>query len=191
MPETVKMSKVAVASKKSKKAVPEVGAKAFLYMARQYHAAAEELFAGRERRISSGSQPERDDPIYFLYYHAIELAFKAYRRAHNLPNEETHSLKKLYQECQELKLVIGPEFHIQNLVNLLESGSKEYLRFRYFSLKSSSLPEFAWIREGVGAMMQTISDKIHALFPLNSQPSRAVKMTVSWSKPVKKREPNI
>jgi hypothetical protein len=185
------MSAVAVASKKSKKAVPEVSAKAFLYMARQYHAAAEELFAGRERRISSGSQPERDDPIYFLYYHAIELAFKAYRRAYNLPNEETHSLKKLYKECQELELVIGPEFHIQNLVNLLESGGKEYLRFRYFSLQSSSLPEFAWIREGVGAVMQTISDKIHALFPSDGQPPRAVKMSVIFGKPVPKRESKI
>jgi hypothetical protein len=185
------MSDVAVFGKKPKKPVPEVSAKAFLYMARQYHEAAEELFAARERRVSSGGQPKRDDPIYFLYYHAMELAFKAYRRAYNRPHRRTHSLVELYEDCQQLGLVIEREFHIQNLVNLLESGGDEYLRFRYFSLKSSSLPEFAWIREAVGSVMQTISDKLDVLFPPDSQPSRAVKGTIIWGKPVPKRKSKI
>src|SRR5687768_4564752 len=104
------MSSVAVFGKKTKKPLPEVSAKVFLYMAHQYHEAAEELFATRERRVRSGGQPKREDPIYFLYYHATELAFKAYRRAHNRPNRRTHSLVELYKECQQLGLVIEREF---------------------------------------------------------------------------------
>jgi HEPN domain-containing protein len=179
VPEAVKMSK------KPKKSVPEVSPLAFLNLARQYHEAAEILFAECDRRVSSGGQREITDPTYFLYYHAIELAFKAYRRAHGLTNKEHHKLTTLYEECQKLGLVIWPEFEIKNLVNLLESG-EDYIRFRYFILKSSSQPDLSWTREVVGSVMQTISDKLDVLFPPDSRPTRAVKMILSIGKPVPK-----
>jgi hypothetical protein len=161
------MSAVAVFDKQPKKPVPEMSAKAFLYMARQYYEAAEELFVARERRVGSGGQREITDPTYFLYYHAIELAFKAYLRAHNTPFKKNHEITELYKKCQQLGLVIGPDFHSKNVVSLLESG-EDYIRFRYFSLKSTSQPDLSWTREVVGSVMQTLSDKLDVLFPLRA-----------------------
>ena len=172
--------------KLKKKAEPDVHAKAFLGMARQYHEVAEELFAARKRRESSGGQRAiTDDPIYFLYYHTIELAFKAYLRAHDRPIQKTHELTELYEDCQTLGLVIEPDerFQIKGLVSLLESG-EEYLRFRYFNPNSMSQPDLAWTREGVDAVMQNVSDQM----PVGSILPKGGKMIVSWSKLYKKDE---
>ncbi len=185
--EAVKMSQsnVAVSSKKSKKSVPEVSSLAFLNMAREYYEAAEVLFAERERRVSTGGQRKGDGPIYFLYYHAMELALKAYRSAH-LPNEMTHSLKYLYEEYQKLGLVIESQVNMQNLINLLQSG-EEHTRFRYFSLESASQPDLAWVREGIDSLTRTVSNRLDSLFPPNTQPKRVVKVTVTFSKPESRR----
>lgn len=171
------MSAASVPSNQPKTAVPQMHPRAFLRMARQYHEAAEVLFAEHERRINAGNKSEIDDPIYFMYYHTIELAFKTYRRAHNLPNVEHHRLIDLYADCQKLGLVLGPPNVMQNIVNWLQSSDKEFTRFRYFSLKSDTRPDLNWTRENVGLLMQIVADKLDILFPPNNQPGKAVKMT--------------
>ena len=162
-----------------KKTALDVPAMAFLNMARQYHEAAEELFAAGERRASVGGQRAITDPTYFLYFHTMELAFKAYRRAHGLPNWNTHKLTELYKDCQILGLAIEPDerFQIKGLVSLLESG-EEYLRFRYVNPNSTGQPDLAWTREGVDAVIQNVSDQM----PVSSISPKGGKMVVSWGK---------
>jgi hypothetical protein len=73
-------------------------------------------------------------PLYLLYNHAAELAFKAFLMAKNIPFPKTHELAKLYAECRSLGLVIGPNdrFEIGTIVSLLDSGNKDQ-GFRYLS----------------------------------------------------------
>jgi hypothetical protein len=167
-----------------KKAASDVHPLAFLNMARQYHEAAEELFAAGERRASVGGQRAITDPTYFLYFHTMELAFKAYLRAYNRPipmnSKEGHKLTEMYKECRTLGLVIGidGQFTIGNILNLLESGN-EYQGFRYYNPNSTSKPDLAWTREGVDAVMQSVSGQMQALFPVGSILPKGGKMVAT------------
>src|SRR4051794_38560726 len=59
----------------------------------------------------------RDSPIYFLYYHAIELYLKAFLRHHGHTPKELRSKKFGHKTCclvgraAELKLVFDEEDH--------------------------------------------------------------------------------
>jgi HEPN domain-containing protein len=141
-----------------KKTALDGHAMSILDMARQYHEAAEELFAAGERRASAGGQRAITALTYFLYFHTMELAFKAYLRAYDRPIPKTHELTKLYEECRTLGLVIGLDDRISigNIVNLLESGN-EYQGFRYFNLNPTSQPDLAWTREVGDALMRKVS----------------------------------
>lgn len=83
----------------------DVSAANFFNFAREYHNAADELY---------NLHPECSfsNPIYFLYFHSVELALKAFLRSFNIPIQGTrrksHKLTELYQECRDLGPKLGP-----------------------------------------------------------------------------------
>src|SRR5437899_1399850 len=125
----------------TKKPLQDVHASAFFNSAREYHDAANEIFTIAEARPKIHSSRQLSGPLYFLYFHTIELALKAFLRASNCPilktSRESHKLAELYRECRDLGLVLGPHdrFHIGNIVSLLDSANK-YQGIRYFNLES-------------------------------------------------------
>lgn len=154
---------------------------AFVNMAREYYAAANALLESSEQRPKKANrQSEFSDPIYFLYFHTIELALKAYLRSHDLPILGTprmsHELLKLYEECRALGLIIGPDdrFDIRNIVDLLGS-SNEFQGLRYFNLQQRSLPGLDWTRKTVGALVEVVEARVEQAFPDSNIPGPAVK----------------
>jgi HEPN domain-containing protein len=146
--------------------------KAYLNFARQYFQAAEEL---------SGSKSRVDDAQYYLYFHATELLLKAYLRAHER-EPWSHELSDLLKECRDLGLSIDSEdkYGLQNIVSLLESGNVE-MGFRYFTLKSGSIPDMGWTREVVGKLMKAVSAVVDPT--CDSRAGVAVKLVAVIGKP--------
>jgi HEPN domain-containing protein len=154
--------------------------KAYLNFARQYFLAAEELSASKSRV---------DDARYYLYFHATELLLKAYLRAHGREPWD-HELSKPLQDCSDLGLRIDSEdkYGLQNIVSLLESGNEE-MGFRYFTLKSGSIPEMGWTSEVVGQLMKAVT----AVVDPNGDSTKlgaAVKLVAMIGKPVPKDKPH-
>jgi hypothetical protein len=50
---------------------------------------------------------------------------------------------------------------LQNVINLLASGNVDQ-GFRYFTIKSSSIPELSWTREVVDLLIQSIREDVEA-----------------------------
>ena len=152
---------------------------AFLNFAREYFAAAE---------CVSSHAKNLANPGYFLYFHTVELLFKAYLRAHGLPimstNRESHNLTELYEECRKLGLVVGTNdrFQIGNIVSLLEEGN-EYQGFRYFHLKGAVIPELGWTREVVGELLKSVESHVEAFSKQGSSPGVAAKLVLMVGKP--------
>ena len=150
----------------------DVSATAFLNYARQYREAAEGLF---------DNKPHLSDPINALYFHTVELALKAYLRAHNR-NPWGHDIEHLYNECRALGLKINPDDRIGlgNIVSLLAGGNEE-MAFRYFSLKGGSSPELKWTREVVGQLIKAVAGFVEPDGP--APPGPAVRINFVVGKP--------
>ena len=172
-------------------ATEDATAMAFLHMARQYHEAADDLFAANERRKETAGHRTINDPVYFSYFHTAELALKAYLRSHGLAIRGTdrfgHGLTELYEECRGLGLAIGPDdrFTIGNIVSLLKSGNA-YQGFRYFTLNTSSVPSLEWTREVVGALMQVVAKEVEARENPQEIAAKGFKMVFTFPKPTPK-----
>jgi hypothetical protein len=154
--------------------------KAYLNFARQYFLAAEEL---------SESKSRVENARYYLYFHATELLLKAYLRAHGR-EPWNHELSELLQECSVLGLKIDTEdkYGLQNIVSLLESGNED-MGFRYFSLKSGSIPEMSWTREVVGQLMKAVTAVVDPTG--DSKPGVAVKAVLMIGKPEPKDKQHV
>ena len=87
------------------KQTPEVDPISFSNRAREFYTAAEQVFGQQGSSALSW-------PLYFLYFHTLELAFKAFLRSHGFSTaqllKKRHQLSKLYEDCRQLGLVIGP-----------------------------------------------------------------------------------
>jgi hypothetical protein len=140
-----------------------------------------------EQRPKIHGHQELSDPISFLYFHAIELAFKAFLRFHNqkIPTSgrASHDIADLYARCRELGLTIGPDDRttLGNIVNLLSSGNKKD-GFRYFNLESDITADPEWTSEVVAALMGVITP----VLATTDYPSKPVKITLVVHKPVPK-----
>jgi hypothetical protein len=167
--------------KKVRKRAPDVQPMAYLNIAREYHDAAEVLFAASEQRPRVSNRRAMTNPINLLYVHTVELALKAFLRFHERPICKDHKVSVMYKECRELGLVKDGDdkLTIENIVHLLESGNVDQA-FRYFNLNSTTEPDVAWTREAVGELMQTVSGKIPA-----RPPGRAAKVTLIVDKPTR------
>jgi len=164
----------------NKGSASDVSALAFFNRARQYHEAAECVFkeCGTLR-----------DPIHFLYFHTVELTLKAFLRSHGLAilgtDRKTHNLTRLYDECRDLGLKIGPAdiFGIGNIVPLLDSANEDQ-GLRYYNLKSVVMADLSWTREVVEQLIQAVG--LHLGVRPNSTPGPVAKLTLVWGKPVSK-----
>jgi len=160
--------------------ITDVHAMAFFNFAREYQKAANQLL---------DLEPSLTNPIYFLYFHTVELALKAFLRSFNTPilgtKRQSHKLTELYEECRSLGLRIGPSdrFEIGNIVGLLETGN-EYQGFRYFNLKSAATADLLWTREVVEQLMQGVEPIVAARCEKDAIPEAAAKLTMILGRPV-------
>jgi HEPN domain len=161
---------------------------AFLNFAREYHEAAELLFAlNRSRGTPVTGHRPLTNVIYFLYFHSMELALKAFLRSHDVsidPHRKHHELTRLYEECLHWGLEIGPDDRakIGSIVNLLEAGN-EYQDFRYFSLNSSTRPDLVWTRDVVEQLMRGVERCIEADSKRNEASGKPVKLIIELGEP--------
>jgi hypothetical protein len=134
---------------------------AFLNMARKYQKAASRLLdsvAGEK----VGPQYPLADPIYFLYAHTVELAFKAFLLFHGEPiptsGRDGHDLRALHTGCVKRGLTLGPDDanSLLNVVSLL-SSENDHHGFRYFNVdKGGTVPELPWTRDVVNRLIQVV-----------------------------------
>jgi hypothetical protein len=160
----------------------EIDPTSFLRLARDFYTVAER---------ASDLEGSLSKPLYFLYFHALELAFKAFLRWHNvsmvvLQKKRGHQLRKLYEDCRQLGLVIGTrdQVDIGNIVNLLE-GANEYEGLRYFNPDLKSLPTLSWTRETVKELIETLELRLEVL--PNAAPGPATRLLIVWGKPTSKK----
>ena len=160
-------------------------AMAFLNTARQYQKAASRLLHSVLSETPEGHQVPLSDPIYFLYFHTAELAFKAFLRFHGkaVPRGQAgHDVVKLHQRCRALGLRINAGPHeLQNVVKLLASGNDDH-GFRYFNVKSTAIPDLSWTRDVVDSLIQTIRDQMGD-GDTQAEPGSAVKVVLVVGKP--------
>lgn len=165
----------------------DVSAMAHLNMARKYHEAADELFTVSEQRPKIHGQRQLSDPINFLYFHAIELALKAFLHFHDqkLPTSgrASHDITALYARCRKMGLVISPDdrLTIGNIVSLLSSGNKKD-GFRYFNLESGTTADLEWTSEVVATLMDVITSIVKAI-----EPPRLAKIMLVVHKPIDRK----
>ena len=141
-----------------RKTAPEIDPVSLLNLAREFYTAADSIKAELDFLSK---------PLYFLRFHALELAFKAFLRSHNVPTMELmqkdkgHKLTTLYGQCRQRGLVIGPEDQtdIGNIVALLEEAN-EYQGLRYFNPGIKALPRLDWTRETTHKLIRTVELKL-------------------------------
>ena len=149
----------------ARKLLQDVHAVAFFNEAREYQGAADELFAITNTRPKVHGHRQFDRPLYFLYFHSIELALKAFLRTNDLPvlhtRRKSHNLYALYLESRDLGLTIGPrdKFEIENIVQLLD-GANEDQGIRYFNLESGATADLSWIREVTAELMRAVEPHV-------------------------------
>jgi len=128
------------------------------------------------------------DPIYLLYFHALELAFKGYLRAQGRSTAELlekfgHRLTTLYDETG---LGVGIAADVvrnrQSVLSLLEGGNK-WQGLRYFSLESRALPDLQWTSEVVAELVDLCRAEVVKRDPEAEKPGRAVKVDWTIGKP--------
>ncbi len=167
----------------TKKPQQTVHPKAFLNMARDYADAANELFMIADARPKIHGWLPLRSPLYLLYSHAAELAFKAFLMAKNIPIPKTHELANLYAKSRRLGLVIGARdrFEIGNIVSLMDSGNKDQ-GFRYFNLESGATVDLSWVREVIPELIRAVEPHV----PDSPEPGKRAKFTLVVQKPTPK-----
>ena len=171
------------------KAKDEIDAMAFINLAIEYKSAADQLYALRHDRPGMGSEP-----VYFLYFHSIELALKGHLRTLGWPTPRLkekmrHQVNKLLTECN-LPLTRDTEIHrsIRSVLSLLEcaNGSET---LRYFDLKSRGLPDLDWTREVADVVLRLARTYVVGMDDPHAEvPGVAMKLDMIVSKPVRRSD---
>jgi hypothetical protein len=161
---------------------------AFLNFARSYCEAANIL-------LDVNSTKEQNqlflEPIYMLYFHATELALKAFLRHKGFKSKKLrdkkkfgHNLFKLYKICVEEGFVSSNNFatELRDITNLLDSGNDD-MAFRYWNPKSLTTANIDWVKKVVNKLIELVETYI----PPNKNPGRTVKATLflSEEQPIK------
>ena len=152
-------------------------AKRFLATSRQFFKASEHVFAAKE---------PSNRPLYFLYFHALELAFKGYFINKGVKTR-SHDLHSIYQQCVDEGFVIGPDdrFDTGNVVALL-TGANEAQGLRYVTkVGGVGFPELPWTRDVVMKVIYAVEDYIGV--PHNAPPGPAVAFNFTFGKPTRKK----
>ena len=155
---------------------PEIEPISFLTLARQFYAASERIFEPPDYILSK--------PLYFLYFHALELIFKAFLRSHNVTTRvlttktKGHDLVELYKDCRGHGFAIGPsdQFDIESVVKLLEKANK-FQGIRYFNPDLKTLPSLSWTREVVQKVIQAVESRLEATGQATPLPASRLVLT--------------
>jgi len=165
----------------------EVSPAAFLNGAKRYGEAADLLLS------LSGTAGISLDPIYMLYFHAAELALKAFLVFKGVKTKDLksrswgHNLEKMYKEA--LGLGLAPEaahsMDIHNVMELLHSGNRQEA-FRYFTWEPRFIPEVAWAGKVVNLLIGLVEYRIDYT---KGKPGGAVTFNVVIGRPSPKTTP--
>jgi len=144
--------------------------------------------------LLSAADRELRTPISFLCFHAIELALKAFLRAHNRSilgrtSRKHHRITSLYQECCELGLAISgdDQVNIASVVELLDSANEDQ-GLRYFREEASAIPTVTWTREVVEVLLASVEPYVHRRAEEDGViAGRAIKLDFEVSKPEERR----
>jgi hypothetical protein len=164
-----------------------VEARASFLLAIRYLGAANKLLSMQSQQTKR--MPEQGpwaSPIYFLYYHSIELTLKAYLWSFNISPQRIHTIAKLYKQCLNHKLPFGPSdlTGMTNVINLLESN-REGVDFRYFDPNAiGSLPELNWTRQEANRLLKTVAQSLRRK-GFSRKPGPVVKFVAILSQPTK------
>jgi len=138
----------------------------FLNMARKYQKAGSRLLDSIE---GDKADPERalSDPIYFLFAHTLELAFKAFLlfRGEVIPTsgKAGHDIVELQRQCAALGLRLKEDADsIPRIVTMLATEN-EHHGFRYFDpVKGNNgiIPALPWTCDVVNALIAVIREQL-------------------------------
>ncbi len=110
-----------------------------------------------------------DDPIYFLFAHAIELCLKSYVQAAVGQTEKTHDIWQLFILCRENGFKLG-EIELAEAKNIIEGLNpvENNHGFRYFNMMSTGKPDGQWTMNFVNRLFE------------NVEPQMILKNTENW-----------
>jgi hypothetical protein len=155
----------------------DFSASTFLYRGCEFFAAAEQVL-DKNNLLNM--------PLYFLYFHTLELTMKAYLRFQNVPtkelkNKKGHDIVALYQDCRALGLVIDPQeqTNVFNIIKML-SEANAYEGLRYFNPKLEGLPSRDYTREIVKYLLDLVGSIVE---PTPRIPEPATKLVFVFGKP--------
>ncbi len=179
-----------MARKRQKTPVKEISAEAFLYGSRRYCRAANILIK------SENYVGNIDDPIYILYFHAMELLLKAFLRkkgvaTSDLKFEYTHNLTRLYDKSIDLGLMVprNRSLEVKNVISGLHSSNNGE-GLRYFTYESTGTVELKWVGEIVNLLLELVLKSIDpALFDENRPAGPAVKLSLMLMRPTLNESP--
>jgi hypothetical protein len=146
------------------KTTVDVHPTALLNRARNYRSAADLLLDTWKKPVEEQERPlDCADSIYFLYYHSVELALKAFLRSHQQPVSLVHAISDLYQNCKQFgKSISGvDERDFLGVVQLLEQANKNQ-GLRYPLNMGRAFPDLNWTREVVERLLQSIEPGIQS-----------------------------
>jgi hypothetical protein len=161
---------------KRKPKVVESNSKLLLNFARQYFRAAEAVFE---------KDPLLKQPLYFLYFHVVELSLKSFLRACDAKPKSTHEIQELLKDAVAHGLGVPDEVEIWGIVNLLAGANSEQA-FRYGHSKTSvTQPELNWTRDGVGQLLQIVGRSVDPNHTIG-KPGTVVRFEITLGKLVRK-----
>jgi len=159
-------------------------AMAFLNMARKYQKAGSRLLDSIE---GDKADPQRalSDPIYFLFAHTLELAFKAFLlfRGESIPTsgKAGHGIVELHRRCAALGLRLKEEADSLPKVVAMLATENEHHGFRYFDPvrgHNGVIPALPWTHDLVNALIAVIREQLG-----DSTPAGPVKAQFVADKP--------
>jgi hypothetical protein len=154
----------------------ETEPKMLLGLARQYFKAAEAVFE---------KDPLLRRPLYYLYFHVVELLLKAFLRANGKKPKGNHEITELLRQALALGLAIPTDTEIWGIVNLLTSGNTEHA-FRYGTSKTvTTQPDLNWTRNGVAKLVEVVSKFVDP-DDSTSKKGTPVSIQITFGKPVRK-----
>ncbi len=141
-------------------------AMAFLNMARKYQKAGSRLLDSIE---GDKADPQRalSDPMYFLFAHTLELAFKAFLLFRSEPisisGKAGHDIVVLHRQCAALGLRLKEDADsLPRAVEMLATEN-EHHGFRYFDpVKGNNgiIPALPWTCDVVNALVAVIREQL-------------------------------
>ena len=141
-------------------------AMAFLNMARKYQKAGSRLLDSIEGD-KADSQRALSDPMYFLFAHTLELAFKAFLLFRGediqMSGKAGHDIVALHRRCAALGLRLKEDADSLPRVVEMLATENEHHGFRYFDPvrgNNGIIPALPWTCDVVNALTAVIREQL-------------------------------